>query len=111
MVSEIFALSVSRIGDAATTVIDSFNWPTLMTTLVRTTWLFATSTPLTLDVWKPVRVTRDLVGAGADELDVVVPLCIGRRFVGILSAGVHRNHRAPGTTRPSLSVTVPTSAV
>src|SRR6266852_5805642 len=57
IVSEIFALSVSRIGDEATTVIDSFNWPTFTTTLVRTTWLLATSTPLTLDVWKPVSVT------------------------------------------------------
>ena len=57
MVSEIFALSVSRIGAEATTVTDSFNWPTFITTLVRTTWLFATSTPLTLDVWKPVSVT------------------------------------------------------
>ena len=57
IVSEIFALSVSRIGDAPTTVIDSFNWPTFTTTLVRTTWLLATSMPVTLDVWKPVSVT------------------------------------------------------
>ena len=57
MVSEIFALSVSRIGEEATTVIDSFNWPIFMTTLVRTTWLLATSMPLTLDVWKPLSVT------------------------------------------------------
>ncbi len=50
MVSEILALSVSRIGDAPTTVIDSFNWPTFMTTLVRTTWLEATSMPVTREV-------------------------------------------------------------
>jgi len=35
IVSEILALSVSRIGDDATTVIDSFNWPTFIATLVR----------------------------------------------------------------------------
>ena len=57
IVSEILALSVSSTGAAATTVIDSFNWPTFTTTLVRTTWLLATSTPLTLDVWKPLKVT------------------------------------------------------
>src|SRR6476620_4967359 len=50
IVSEILALSVSRIGDAPTTVIDSFSWPTFMTTLVRTTWLEATSMPVTRDV-------------------------------------------------------------
>ena len=33
------------IGDEPATVIDSFNWPTCTTTLVRTTWLVATSTP------------------------------------------------------------------
>ena len=50
IVSEILALSVSTIGDEPTTVIDSFNWPTFMTTLVRATWLVATSTPVTLEV-------------------------------------------------------------
>ena len=35
--AEIFGVSVSRIGVAATTVIDSLNCPTVITTLVRTT--------------------------------------------------------------------------
>src|SRR5438445_10545493 len=34
MVSEILALSVSSIGDEATTLIDSFNWPPRMPTVV-----------------------------------------------------------------------------
>src|SRR2546427_13228345 len=51
IVSEILALSVSSTGEEATTVIDSFNWPSFITTLGRTTWLLATSTPLTLDAW------------------------------------------------------------
>ena len=35
IVSEILALSVSRIGADATTLIDSFNWPTFIATLAR----------------------------------------------------------------------------
>ena len=57
IVSEILALSVSRIGDDATTLIDSFNWPTFIATLVRVIWFVVTSTPVTFEVWNPVRVT------------------------------------------------------
>ena len=57
IVSESLALSVSMIGEEPATTIDSFNWPTLTTTLVRAIWLFATSTPFTLDVWKPLSAT------------------------------------------------------
>ena len=56
MVSDTTALSVLRTCAFASTLTDSASAPTFMTALVRVTWLFPTSTPVALNVWKPASV-------------------------------------------------------
>ena len=57
IVSDTTALSVFRTCAEASTFTDSLTPPTFMTAFVRTTWLFPTSTPDALNVWKPATVT------------------------------------------------------
>ena len=71
IVSEILALSVSSIGDEATTVIDSFNWPTFIDDVGADHLVVGDLDAAHLGRLEAGERHGDLVGAGAHELDGV----------------------------------------
>ena len=88
MVSETVARSVSRIGDAPATVIDSFSCADLQHGVGADDLVGGDLDARRLERLEAGQRHGDLIRAGADELDVVVPLGVGRRFVGVARADV-----------------------